>query len=47
VPDPKIGANELLPVQTHCPEHGQYDIKADLSGIIWSVAPVAVTRRLV
>jgi hypothetical protein len=47
VPDPKIGANKLLPMQTCCLKHGQYDIKADLSGIIWSVAPVSATRRLV
>ncbi len=46
-PEPKMGANELLPIQTHRPEHGRYEMKADLSGIIWSVAPVSATRRLV
>ena len=43
----KIGANKLLSMQTHCPKHRQYDIKADLSGIIWSVALVSATRRFV
>ncbi len=47
MPDPKIGASELLPMQTCCPKHTGYDMKGDLSGIIWSVAPVLATRRLV
>jgi hypothetical protein len=45
-PVPKIGMNELLPIRTCCPEHGRYDINTDLSGIIWSVAPVSATKRL-
>ncbi len=46
-PVPKIGMNELLLIWTLCPEHGWYDINAYLSGIIWLVAPVSATKRLV
>jgi hypothetical protein len=46
-PEPKMGANELLPIRTRHPKHGRYEMKADLSEIIWSVAPVSATRRLV
>jgi hypothetical protein len=45
--EPEMGANKLLPIRTRRPEHGRYEMKADLSGIIWSVAPVSATRRLV
>jgi hypothetical protein len=44
-PVPKIGANKLLPIWTHRPELGRYDINADLSGIIWSVALVSATKK--
>ncbi len=42
-----MGANKLLPIQTCHPEHGGYEMKADLSGIIWLMTPVSATRRLV
>ncbi len=45
--EPKMGANKLLPIRTCCPEHGRYEMKADLLEFIWSVAPVSATRRLV
>jgi hypothetical protein len=45
VPNPKIGANKLLPMQTCCPEHGQYDLKVDLSGITWPVALVSANKE--
>ncbi len=46
-PEPKMGAHELLPMRTRRPEHGRYEMKADVSGIMWSVAPVSATRTLV
>jgi hypothetical protein len=44
---PRIGANELLPMQTRRPVAGLYEMNADLCGIMWSIAPVSATRRLV
>ncbi len=46
-PVPRIGANKLLPIRTQWPVAGLYKMNADLWGIMWFVAPVSATRRLV
>ncbi len=45
-PVPTMAAKELLPIRTQRPVTGRYEMKAVLSGIIWSVAPVSATIRL-
>jgi hypothetical protein len=46
-PVPRMGAKELFPMRTQRPVTGRYEMKALLLGIMWSVAPVSATRRLV
>ena len=46
-PDPKMGANKLLPMRMRRPETGLYEINAFLLGSMWSVALVSATMRLV
>ncbi len=46
-PVPRIGANKLLPMRMRQPVVGLYEMNANLCRIMWSVAPVSATRRLV
>ncbi len=46
-PVPRIGANELFPMRTRRPVAGLYEMNANLCGIMWSIAPVSATWRLV
>ena len=46
-PEPKMGANKVLPIRTRRRVTGLYEINAFLSGSMWSVAPVSATMRLV
>jgi hypothetical protein len=43
--EPRMGANELLPIWTRRPVIGRYKMNALLSGIMWSVAPDSAMRR--
>ena len=43
VPRPRTGAKELLPIQTQRFQIVLYEMKAERSGTMWSVAPVSAT----
>ena len=43
VPLPRTGAHDLSPMRTRMLETRWYEMKAERSGIMWSVAPVSAT----
>jgi hypothetical protein len=42
-----MGAKKFSPIPTHQPETGVYEMNANLSGSMWSVAPVLATMSIV